>query len=131
MEKRYLFLVLGLFLPLLQLFNLKAMEENAKEDTCGICREVLSCSAYGEPVALPCHSKHRFHSNCINDWFAINRTCPICRTALSDDQLRAIGLRLIAKKGPGRCRRAFSRFWRALCELLDYTLENHIEFSPL
>lgn len=30
-------------------------------------------------VQLPCNAKHAFHEFCINSWFAVSRTCPMCR----------------------------------------------------
>ena len=62
----------------------ETLEEEDKKDTgkikfhkdCSICQEML------QPTLLKCG--HSFHPTCINKWFAINKSCPICRLDTSD-----------------------------------------------
>ena len=43
---------------------------------CPICLETIDSSFN----ILNCHCKATlFHNNCINDWFKINSSCPICK----------------------------------------------------
>lgn len=58
-------------------FQHQTNEEQAA--ICSICRSDL---AEGDVVRKirPCH--HIFHQRCIDDWLAINTTCPMCRTNL-------------------------------------------------
>jgi len=47
---------------------------------CSICRSDL---AEGEVVRKIRRCHHIFHQRCIDDWLAINTTCPMCRTSLT------------------------------------------------
>jgi hypothetical protein len=48
------------------------------EEECPICSEYfLDEKVIGTVVELPC--KHRYHKNCILNWFDKSDTCPICR----------------------------------------------------
>jgi uncharacterized protein len=47
-------------------------------DVCPICHAEYS-SESTDVHSLPCNIKHRFHTTCINSWFEINPTCPLCK----------------------------------------------------
>ena len=49
---------------------------------CSICQEML------KPTLLKCG--HSFHPTCINKWFAINKSCPICRIDASDKSDKSV-----------------------------------------
>ena len=42
---------------------------------CAICQT----SEPGVWKVLPCHTDHRFHENCIDEWLGAGNGCPICR----------------------------------------------------
>jgi len=47
------------------------------ESSCAIC---MSQYDEGDEVrCLPCHIKHHYHKQCVDDWLKINATCPTCR----------------------------------------------------
>jgi hypothetical protein len=48
--------------------------------SCPICQDDLT-----EPIAL--HCKHIFCEACISMWFDRERTCPLCRAAVTVDPL--------------------------------------------
>lgn len=48
---------------------------------CSICQSNLFCFT----TKLKC--KHKFHSKCINEWFKINNTCPLCRLEIENIDL--------------------------------------------
>ena len=57
------------------------------EEICGICREQLrneheeeEKNVDGRLATLPCSREHTFHYECINEWSAIENSCPIDRT---------------------------------------------------
>ena len=50
---------------------------------CIICFKALDRS-----VALPC--RHRFHIECVREWFRHKRNCPLCRASLRDREVRFI-----------------------------------------
>lgn len=47
------------------------------DDNCAICR-----SEFTKPIALVC--QHVFCEECISSWFNKERTCPLCRTVISN-----------------------------------------------
>jgi hypothetical protein len=49
--------------------------------TCSICLEPLKASK----VLSTCH--HKFHIECINEWFLEQETCPVCRSDQVMDQM--------------------------------------------
>ena len=51
-----------------------------KEDRCTICLENLSSN---KTESFPC--QHIFHRICLEEWFKIERTCPMCRKILLFD----------------------------------------------
>lgn len=59
-------------------------EEEAQEASsdCSICFESLG--AVGRTVVLPCDERHAFfHEECIATWLDRERSCPVCRAAVS------------------------------------------------
>lgn len=60
-----------------------AFEDCAADDdlTCSICL----CEYEQKDMVryLPCTPlKHKFHSDCVDEWLRINRTCPVCKRAI-------------------------------------------------
>ncbi|CAF0903256.1 unnamed protein product [Rotaria sordida] len=55
-------------------------ETVAIEDQCLICLENLSLN---KTETFPCN--HTFHRMCLEEWFKIERTCPLCRKMLLFD----------------------------------------------
>jgi hypothetical protein len=53
--------------------------EEEREEMCSICRANL---VEGDVARRILHCHHVFHQRCIDDWLAVNTTCPICRTNL-------------------------------------------------
>ena len=51
--------------------------------SCVICMETLQ-NGQDHVVNLPCHNSHRFHSECIQEWWNKNKSCPICRSSIED-----------------------------------------------
>ena len=51
---------------------------------CMICLEPFSTSShnYQIPKRLPCC--HEFHSECVDQWFTVKPTCPICRVPIEE-----------------------------------------------
>lgn len=47
---------------------------------CVICLRVIE---EGEKVRILPKCKHTFHVECIDQWFGLCSTCPLCRTALT------------------------------------------------
>jgi len=48
-----------------------------EEASCAIC---MSQYEDGNEIrCLPCHVKHHYHKQCVDDWLKINATCPTCR----------------------------------------------------
>ena len=60
-----------------------AAGEEGQPPQCPICMEefkngdVLRC--------LPCNATHEFHQSCCDRWLETNSTCPLCRTAISEE----------------------------------------------
>jgi hypothetical protein len=52
-------------------------DTTSKEEQCPICFENLSLN---KTETFPC--QHTFHRNCLEEWFKIERTCPLCRKML-------------------------------------------------
>ncbi len=55
----------------------KAENKNESEDQCLICLESLNSN---KTEKFEC--QHIFHRNCLEEWFKIERTCPLCRKLL-------------------------------------------------
>jgi len=50
--------------------------------SCVICMETLH---HGQDhINLQCHSSHRFHSECIQEWWNKNKSCPLCRSSTEE-----------------------------------------------
>ena len=55
-----------------------ARDEDAYEQVCPICLNGDPSTEKVRPVvSLPCG--HRFHEDCVIDWFSTSPTCPLCR----------------------------------------------------
>ena len=52
-------------------------DQTKKEEKCSICWENLNLH---KTETFSC--QHTFHRNCLEEWFKIERTCPLCRTIL-------------------------------------------------
>ena len=52
------------------------------EKECSICKDNIDDR---DLVRLPC--KHYFHKDCINEWFEIRNTCPLCRKIIDKNSL--------------------------------------------
>ena len=69
---------------------LREREEYERNNTCGICLATM----YGNLTTTPCN--HRFHTECICEWFAkCNgdgkiKACPLCRAPFTDEQINAM-----------------------------------------
>ena len=50
-------------------------DTTSKEEQCAICLEDFSLH---RTETFPC--QHKFHRICLEEWFKIERTCPLCRT---------------------------------------------------
>ena len=48
---------------------------------CSICLGGLDDADAGPTASLSCCRSSVFHRACIEAWFAVNRTCPLCRAA--------------------------------------------------
>jgi hypothetical protein len=53
-----------------------------KQNDCSICIEPLTKIKSKE---LNC--KHKFHIECIQNWYNVNHTCPICRTVIDSSEI--------------------------------------------
>ncbi|CAK0830722.1 unnamed protein product [Prorocentrum cordatum] len=51
---------------------------------CCICMVELAHDGCGEARATPCG--HMFHGSCLDSWFKVNRTCPLCRADIVREQ---------------------------------------------
>ncbi|KAF8721093.1 hypothetical protein HU200_023511 [Digitaria exilis] len=61
----------------------------AEKVDCAVCLAEL---ADGEPAArLVPGCGHGFHAECIEAWFRVNSTCPLCRAAVADAGQRSAG----------------------------------------
>lgn len=63
---------------------------SATAEECGLCEEQCSiCMVDYSPTeelkVLPCCATHAFHPGCIREWLHKRSSCPLCRTASSDD----------------------------------------------
>jgi len=56
----------------------------ALDDECSICLDKNN----EEWCSIPCD--HKFHKECVLQWLEINKTCPICRKALLENDLPII-----------------------------------------
>jgi hypothetical protein len=50
------------------------------EGNCSICIQEIVHEQ--KVIILKCSDKHVFHENCIKEWTAIRKTCPICRAKI-------------------------------------------------
>ncbi|CAG7877027.1 unnamed protein product [Brassica rapa] len=53
--------------------------QNGTNESCVICR--LDYEDDDDLILLPC--KHSYHSECINNWLKINKSCPVCSAEVS------------------------------------------------
>ena len=64
-------------LSLAQINKIKAImyvEGNSDTDACTICMEKYTTGT--KLKKLPC--KHEYHSECVNEWLAASKKCPVC-----------------------------------------------------
>jgi len=53
-------------------------EELKKNDNCSICFEQLD----NNNLLIVTKCNHIYHEKCMNKWFMLNKTCPLCRSFL-------------------------------------------------
>jgi hypothetical protein len=63
--------------------NMFPVEDNPE---CAIC--LAEYEAGEELRQLPCHAKHHFHKNCVDNWLKLNGSCPICRAPIDSSERR-------------------------------------------
>jgi hypothetical protein len=49
------------------------------DQECLVCRQAFEVAEVAK--SLPC--LHQYHSVCIDQWLVLNRTCPVCKTAIN------------------------------------------------
>lgn len=59
---------------------------------CAICMEEFNSES--EITPLPCDIRHYFHSECISNWFHTNTTCPLCKAAITSEEMKELEKRL-------------------------------------
>ena len=75
------------------------VSEDAKQ--CSICLQEHDTSDY---VFIHCNAKHVYGKNCIQSWLTYNKTCPMCREVLNNEEfISRIMLR-------GKCSREIAVF---------------------
>lgn len=57
-----------------------------QEEACSICLEDFK--EEDEVITLPCSGHHIFHSQCILEWLPRNNACPLCKEAVSMDNIQ-------------------------------------------
>ncbi|SMN21291.1 similar to Saccharomyces cerevisiae YBR062C Protein of unknown function that interacts with Msb2p [Maudiozyma saulgeensis] len=62
-----------------------------KDELCSICFENFHDDEYPLLVKLP-HCGHKFDLQCIAVWLGTNRTCPVCRDNVMEQQDKLKGL---------------------------------------
>uniref|UniRef100_A0A6C0CZ19 RING-type domain-containing protein n=1 Tax=viral metagenome TaxID=1070528 RepID=A0A6C0CZ19_9ZZZZ len=69
--------------------------------SCVICMETLH---HGQDVInLSCHSSHRFHSKCIQQWWNKNKSCPLCRSSIEEQEHdKTLGATIVLLSSPHR-----------------------------
>jgi len=60
----------------------------AATESCSIC--IVDFEEGEEIKVLPCAGRHKFHTECIDNWLKINPTCCLCRTPVFDATGRPI-----------------------------------------
>ena len=60
------------------------------ENFCLICLNQYSDD--DNIVILPCDARHNFHEACIKEWLRNKNKCPICRTPVTESNLREFSL---------------------------------------
>ncbi|XP_004510739.1 probable E3 ubiquitin-protein ligase RHY1A [Cicer arietinum] len=56
-------------------------ESSSKLESESMCCICLGDLSNGSKMTQPC--SHVFHQHCINKWFNISKTCPLCRRAIN------------------------------------------------
>jgi hypothetical protein len=56
---------------------------------CSICFEKLDS---GSDAILSLQCKHEFHYHCIEKWFKLKRTCPICRVDVDGNEDNVVSI---------------------------------------
>ncbi|GME70281.1 unnamed protein product [Ambrosiozyma monospora] len=69
------------FLDTLERVPVKKM---AKDKCCPICTVEFHEQDYPLIVRLPCDAKHCFDLDCVGPWLKINKTCPLCRSDVTE-----------------------------------------------
>jgi len=57
-----------------------------QDEACSICLEEFKTD--DEVITLPCSNRHIFHSSCILEWLPRNNACPLCKEAVSEENVR-------------------------------------------
>lgn len=55
------------------------------EKECAICLNEFSENNDVSP--LPCDIRHYFHTDCIEQWFRQNTTCPLCKKEINIEDM--------------------------------------------
>ena len=63
------------------------LEGDDSNKQCSICFEDFAEN--DEVITLPCDVRHVYHENCIKQWLTQKDTCPLCKTPVTAENLRA------------------------------------------
>lgn len=59
-----------------------------QQEECPIC---LVEYKKGDMVTpLPCDVRHYFHTHCIEDWFHTEQSCPLCKVAVTAQEIERV-----------------------------------------
>lgn len=69
-----------------RLLKMKVQSDNLDDLLLSDCSVCLEDFVIGDEIMiLPCH--HHFHTSCAQEWLKHNRTCPLCRTDIFEDDI--------------------------------------------
>ena len=64
----------------------KKFKKGDESEECTIC--MMDYQKKDKITELPCHPSHRFHNECIVDWIKKNNSCPLCKKAITMNDLQ-------------------------------------------